>query len=243
MGLPQQDTSKFDVLVIDSDISARMRLKQAAVSVHHFGAVEFSNNPDEAVRRIEGGGRRLDVVFISYRFDQAQAATFIRKAKETQTTQDAAFVLVLKPSDQDSSKVAANVMVGADGFLMEPFSVDGLVEITRLAARIRKERSEAREKAAINFIVKDIMEHLDRVAYIKSCKIDLGRSLRKLRDACAVFRTFSDDSVKTYLDVAQDLFEHAPIPDYVNSFKAYKGASDRLKKKMIERIQAEEEGE
>lgn len=222
--------TKYDAFIVDPDLDTRMRLKQATSSVHNFGKVHQLQGLREANQKL-GTDDRCDVIFLSYRFDQAELSEFIKQAKATKNGQDAAYILVMKSKDGDSSKVAANVMVGADGFLFEPYSVDYLMEITNLAARVRLERSDAREKAALNFIVHDIINQLDVVATMKAQGFEVVTALKKLKELCTVFKTLTPDSTKYYYDIAIKLFGDAPVPKKIET-KKYGGASSRVKKRM-----------
>ena len=159
--------AKFSAWVVDNDMEARMRLKQATNSVPTFGNVKLIGTMEEASRGLTNSNH-VDVVFVARRFGQEEITNFVKACKETQGGRDSAYVLVLKTDDQDSNTVAQNVLIGADGFLLEPYSVDNLVEITELAARVKQERSLEREQAALKFLVEDVIKQVDRVAFIKS---------------------------------------------------------------------------
>lgn len=229
---------KYDSIIIDPDLDSRMRLKQAMTAVYHFGKATQVTNFHEALHKL-GGIENYDVVFISYRLEQNEISEFIKNAKQTKMGQDAAYVLVLQTKNQDSSTVAKNVMVGADGFLFEPYSVDLLIEITHLSAKVKVERADAREKAAISLLVQDVMGQIDQVSYIKSCQLDIGSSMRKLRELCSVFRDLEQTKLNIYYDSALKAFEEAPLPRNVPQHKKYAGVSSRIRKKMEEKILAD----
>jgi len=205
-----------------------------------FQHVKLLSGLDETMRLLSAAGH-VDIIFIAHRFEQDRTTEFIKKSKETQGGRDSAYVLVLKTDDQDSNTVAKNVLIGADGFLLEPYSVDNLVEITQLAARVKKERSLEREQAALKFLVLDVMKQIDRVAYIKTCGFDVGRNLKKLKEMCAVFTDLQGESKEVYYELAVSLFGNAPLPQF--QAKNYKGVSDRVRKKMEAKILAEMEAE
>ncbi len=231
---------KFTAWVVDNDMAARMRLKQATSSVPTFGNVKLLNTLDETARSLESSGH-VDVIFIARRFSQEEITRSVAKCKSTPGGRDSAYVIVLRTEDQDSNTVAQNVLLGADGFLLEPYSVDNLVEITRLAARVKQERSVEREQAAIRFLIQDVIKQVDRVAYIKACGFDVGRNLKKLKDMCAVFDDLLGDSKDLYYENAIKLFSEAPVPEVVA--KSYKGVSDRVRKRMEAKILAELDAE
>jgi response regulator RpfG family c-di-GMP phosphodiesterase len=222
----------YDALVIDSDLDARMRLKQAMSSVSSFKSGAQYGKLKEAMQKIETSVSPVDVVFISFRFDDTETTEFIAQAKALPQAQDCAFILVKRSQDQQSTMVAASVLSGADGLLFEPFSVDQLVEITHLASRVKKERSQAREEVALKFLLADVINQIDQVAYLKACEYEIGPSMKKLKEMCAVFGTLSPESKAVYYKLAVDVFEAAPLPKLVFQRKKYGGVSSRVAKRM-----------
>lgn len=230
--------SNVDALVVDPDASSRVRLKQATVAVHQFQSAQLLDTLDKAVKKLEDAAGHIDVVFVSERFKNEEVVSFIQKAKALKTAQDAAFILVMQQSDNAKEHVGQAMVVGADGFLFEPYSVDSLVEITALANKVKKERSEAREKAAIGFLLQDMVGALDKVAYIKSCQVDVSRSLAKLREKCGTFQSFEEETLQMYFDVILAELENAPMPKPPAGLN-YRGASERVKKIVADKIQKE----
>ncbi len=230
--------NKYEAFIVDSDLDSRMRLKQATSSVHNFGKVQQIAALKEAVSKLSGPDK-CDVVFISYKFDQSEVTQFIKEAKQTPHGQDAAYVLVLRGQDQDSQTVASNVMIGADGFLFEPYSVDNLIEITSLAARVKRERSKSREAAALKFLITDVMNQVDLIAFLKQSGYEVGRSLKKFKDLCGVFQTLEGDSKDLYFELAIKMFEEAPLPKTMFQNKKYAGASSRVKRLAEKKVMAE----
>src|SRR5262249_29916576 len=141
--------------------------------------------------------------------------------------QDAAYVLIMKSTDQSSSTVASNVLIGADGFLLEPYSVDSLMEITRLADRIKKERSQAREVAAMKFLLGDVSNRIDAIAYLKSLGRDVARHIKKMADASQFIKNLSPESTQIYNDAIVETFQAAQPPKFASE-KQYSGPSARI---------------
>jgi DNA-binding NarL/FixJ family response regulator len=159
----------LDSFIIDGDVTARIRLKQAMGSVALFGRTDLAAGTREAVTRIAAAAYDYAVIFVS-----------LGLTKDLTRSRDAAFVLVAASGAQDSSSLAACMVYGADGFLFEPYSVDQLVEITQLAAKVKGERAEKRERVAFSLLLKEVLQQLDMVAFRKSVHADLTRSWSKL---------------------------------------------------------------
>ena len=231
------DLVKYNALIINSDIDARMRLKSATTSVIQFSKVQLLTNLNEGLSRLEGG-HVCDVLFVSYSFEKDEVKQFIKDAKGTKSGEDAAYILVLETGEQDSSVIAENVLIGADGFLFEPYSVDQLVEITNLAARVKRERAEEREQAALTFLLKDMMHQIDLIAYLKANGYDVGRGFKRFKQMCSVLNTLEGTSKELYMNLAVELFSEAPFPKNIYQ-KSYSGASKRVKEKMEKKLLAE----
>lgn len=226
---------KYNAVIVDPDMASRMRLKQATTSVVDFGHIYLLNNFLEADKFFVGENP-VDVVFITGALDREKLAEFIRRAKMTKNGQDSAYVTVLKSQEEGNASVGSNMMLGSDGILCEPYSVDNLVAITHLAAKVKKERGEAREKAALSMIVKDIIAQIDLLAFLKTSNCDLGTSLKALRDLSEPLKSLSPESFKWYVEVAVNLFEEAPLPQRAFRTKVYAGASSRVKRKMEKKL-------
>lgn len=227
---------KYATIIVDSDLNRRMRLRQATSIVPLFGEVVTVAHLKEVISRLEGD-RHWDLVFTSSHFPQSEIDEFVKHAKQTKQGQDAAYVLLLGVDKQgNSSELAKNIMNGLDGFLLEPYSVDSLVDITRLAARVKGERRAAREKAALNLLLGKITNQLDLVAYTRKMGIEHGQSYKTLRELCTDLAGLSPESHKLYLELAVEAFTKAPLPRRVFKAEAYKGASSRVKQLMEKRM-------
>lgn len=231
---------KFDGLIIDPELDARMRLKQVCSSLVNFGKVYPVGSFTECLGKLKSE-QHTDVVFVSARLGQANISDFIKDAKATQQGQDSAYILVIPSKDSASAMVAQSVMMGADGLLFEPYSVDQLVEITNLSARVRRERSAAREEVALRFLINDIIQQIDLIAYSRSCGYETGTAMRTFKQACTVLASLEPDSLKLYYRLVPDIFETAPVPANLFQRKKYGGASSRVKRRMAEKLAGEVE--
>lgn len=228
---------KYDAIIVNPDMSARMRLKQVCASVINFGRIIPVGSVHETMQRLRDENEQpVQVIFIAHQVGHEATVAFIKDAKTTKNGQDAAFILVLPTKDQASSDVAQAMMIGADGVLFEPYSVDILVEITLISARVRKDRWVGREEAAYKLLLNDLMQQLDMLAFSKSAKYELGPALKLFRQAAGVLQSLEKDSLDIYHRIAIDAFENAPIPQALLQKKKYIGASNRVRKLMSDRM-------
>jgi DNA-binding NarL/FixJ family response regulator len=231
----------FDAMIIDAEISSRMRLKQATSALHNFRKVQQLGSLREGLERLKSS-ETCDVVFISGMLDQAELKAFIEAGKQTPHGQDSAYVLVMKAKDQGSATVATNVLVGADGLLFEPYSVDNLMDITRLSAKVKGERRQSRALAAIRFLLTDVMSQLDQIAHNKASGLEVGPSLKKFKDAAGVLGTFQGEQLHDYYDIAVDMFMSAPTPRPNFQRVKYVGASKRIQARNAAKLATKKEG-
>lgn len=231
---------RYDAIIIDPDSATRMRLKQATSALNEFDKVNLTNSIGDATSRLNSGGP-VDVIFLSAALEQSQVDQFIAQSKSNKNGQDAAYVSVMKGNAQASTSIAENVISGFDGMLFEPYSIDQLVELTKIAARVRKERSTAREQAAISIIISDLVRQLDQIAFVKRQGVDPSVLMRKFKLATDTLRKLQPESFELYFTQAVDAFVAVPVPQMTAEVNEYKGPSSRVKRKQQERLVQEAE--
>jgi len=226
--------TKFQAVIVENTGERRMRLRAALSSTGDFERPELFNTLSDAESRFEQEPM-VDIALISYEFPEYLLRGFIEKAKKATFGIDAAFVLVLPAKDQDSETVAKNVITGADGFLFEPYSVDQLDEIVKLAARVKKERSDARERAAFGLLLDDLLQMVDRASYLKSVEQDTDAQFKKIRAKAKMIYSLEGDRAQIYFETLTDKTMEAPLPRKIYQEK-YKGASKRVRERMEKKL-------
>ena len=106
-----------------------------------FPTVHVANSLEEADLRLSE--EPIDIVFIAIREDGDVVNRFIKRLKQELAGRDAAYVLLLE-GRRNSVEIARTLLDGADALLLEPYSVESLHAISRLAEKIKKERSRMR---------------------------------------------------------------------------------------------------
>jgi len=232
--------SCFSALIIDPESATRMRLKQATSSVAEFGKVTLSASLNEAMHRLSVGDP-FDVCFISSELRTEEIDRFVRDSKAHKNGQDAAFISVMRGNSQESSTVAGSVIAGFDGLLFEPYSVDQLIELTRLAARVKSERSAQREVMAISLIVKEMVGQINQLAAVKRVGIDSTSIARKLKQTKQPLERLHAESMVNYYSMLTESFMNAEVPKEVFKTKSYAGSSSRIQKRQKDLLQKEAE--
>lgn len=226
----------YAAIIADPDLEGRMKLRQTTGSVWQFQKVFQAGDMAEAAR-VMAEEERIDVVFISYRFPDAEIADFVTKAKETKAGQDAAFVFIVKGGDQGGkSAVAQAMLLGADGFLNEPYSVDQLVEITKLSSRVKAERGSARHLMAARVMVQEMISFLDQIAQVRSSGFESTRTFDRFRQICKQFESVGKGTPEVFTSLVIEMFEKASPPIGSGKRKKYGGVSDRVKQRMEKKL-------
>jgi hypothetical protein len=221
--------SKYNCIILDPDMPSRMKLKQATTQVSDFGKVTPVGTINDANSILGSGEGNMDIIFVSTRFDNEVITNFINQAKACKAGQDTAYVMIVK---SQSSSVAQNMLLGGDSVLCEPYSVDSMLEITRLAAIVKKERADAREKIAINLLIGDISNQIDLIACLKASGCEPGTSIKKFRDVCASLTKLSPETKEYYYETLINKLIDAKVPPKALAAKKYSGVSSRVKKRM-----------
>lgn len=223
---------KLSALIIEPTLACKIRLKEALSSLPRFSGVMPLNALREATDLIKTAQNEYDLIFISQSIPKEETAAFIKSAKEIGVTQDAAFVLLLKSSKD--ADMAGAMIIGFDGMLAEPYSVDSLNAICELALKVKQENGAAREQAVLGLMVSEVSKQLDNVAVLRACGYESARGMEKLKEACHNFKHLSPEAAKSYGDIAEKVFGSATPAKPPE--KRYAGISKRIKSKMASKI-------
>jgi len=147
-------------LVIEADSEKRSRLSQAARANNCFKKISAVAQPRDFEARV-GEGHVFDLVFIGCSVRPENIDEVIRVSKEH--SEDCACILLANGHEQDAISLASTMISGIDGFLYEPFSVEGLVQVAEVARELKRVNQERRIKATVELLVVDLLNSLDDV--------------------------------------------------------------------------------
>lgn len=216
----------MDAMIISPDLEARMRLKQAMAFVPEFKVVKVMATLTEGLQRLFSG-EMFGSFFVSALFGHDVGCDFIRKSKQTEGGRDAAYIFTLS-GEAHSADIANDLVQGADGFLVEPFSVEALQKIYQLAVEVRKQRIQVRQRASLRLLLQTAMDGIDEWAWNSSLEgvppVSTPSRLGKVRDSILAL---PEDQIETYFEVLEEVFCEIQKPRILG----YRGASRRLRKK------------
>lgn len=226
---------KFNALIIEPDIDARMRIKQATMAVHKFGHLQSVNSITEAISQVEYLDSPVDIIFVSKRISHDKMQGFFQFTRASKKTEDAANVVLFQSQEEGNALIKTILELGADGILCEPYSVDQLSEITELATFIKRERSQERERGAIVLLVDDIAKQFDLVSLLSATGGELGQSKRALLELSRIAHGLSESGKEYYYEKLIDKFSNLPPPPKAFQASSYNGASERVKKLLLKK--------
>ena len=211
-------------LVINPDLDSRIRLKQAFNLIPQFKVVKVVSTLTEAFERLFSG-ESFGSLFVSTMFGKPVISEFIRRSKGTTGGRECAYILTF-PGSPVKRTVTESTACGADGILMEPFSVDSLQKIYRIAVRVKRSYVAARQKQGLKHLLEDAADTIDHHAFLLSRFPDApvpGAAL-KLQKALEQVAQSAEDA---YIEALEEVFSTMSKPRK----PAYRGASRRLQKK------------
>lgn len=228
----------FDALIVDTNPRSRARLKDAAMAETVFGKISIESNLDGALARLNES-TPCDIVFVNESFAKEDISKFVELAKKTKQGEDCAYILVIKAESAENRVIAESMLGGAHGVLYEPYSVDGLQEVARIASQVKKQNAIKRKKVAVKLLLENLSKEIDKISSFKARGLDVSRAMEKFARQCKALASFSDEeSIAIYAEVAEEVFGNAKPAEFL-----YMGASSRVKKKMEEKLQREYEAE
>jgi len=237
----------FNALIISSDTGRRGRLKLA---VHHdqfFGRPAFKK-VHTAISLQEGikalcSNQTYEIVLVTDCFSPDAIEEFLKHLSEM-TEQKVGVVLVRKGSNEDGLSIAESLMNGVDGFLYEPFSVDMLREISKIAEKVRKENSDKKISAATDLVVDSMSAMIDK----KAAEMSAGKPRRpypkRLLIAAKLFRGLSETGILSFYHTLFSVTEKSkPFEKELDDSGDYQGASEIIRKKYNKKKEEELEEE
>ena len=226
---------KYQVAVLDPNHERRNRLKTALGAVGDYGDLSQFNSKNNLIEALPGF-ETLDIAFISFDFPIADFKELVRFNREHGGDTDSCFVLMLQQSQKSKEVIASFSAAGADGFLLEPFSVDEAREISGVAAGLRKERRLVREIASYKAVGRKLVEQVDALATLKRINAPIGVAVRALRESCRMFELLDAESLERAQRIIFEAFDKAKPPPDVMKEIGYAGPSKFVRKRLAERL-------
>jgi hypothetical protein len=214
-------------LFVSPDLESRLRFKQVARSTDTLASIYLSSTLGEAldrVRNIPG----LGAIYVSSRFQRDFVTSFIGEAKRAPENRQSAYLVVMPGQQAEQQELAAYALGGADGFLMDPFSVESLNETIRVAKQVNKKRSSEQHEVAIDILLGTIVEHIDQAAATLRSGGAPSNSLKGLKQASETLHALPEGLRNYYLRRVPDFF--AKARPFVPKARETKEPTSRIQK-------------
>jgi len=218
---------EYCALIVDGNLEHRARLRLAMRASLLFPTVHVANSLEEAERQFSE--EPIDIVFIAMREDGDAINRFIKRLKQELVGRDAAYVLLLE-GRRSSGEVARTLVDGADALLLEPYSVESLHTISRLAETMKKERSRMRMQVPLRLLVRELAAQLGQVARLEKSGASASVSRGVLQEMCSVLCELDPETRSLYFEVLLDIFPEIPATHCSVHVGTYRGVSQRVRR-------------
>ena len=136
-----------------------------------------------------------------------------QESKRSPAGETAAYVRIVESGTQSLTTISLNLVGGFDGQLVEPYSVEGLQEVTSLALEVCHYRSINRAQYAISLLVDEIAAQLDSVAAVRHEKGEARISMRLLQEMCYAIHSLDQGLQDFFIERIANVFQTLPSPD------------------------------
>jgi addiction module HigA family antidote len=217
-----RDLEGFRTLIIEPDANARNRLVVVLKNIIFKGQLNYAKTPKDAIEKLAVVGQQ-DCIIITSTLELDRIKEFIHRAKSTPEGKKSLYLVSLAKEEKDSSSIASMFLRGLDGFICEPYSADEIQDLllTAKEARAKQESmpdDSSRLAATLDFLVVDMIGHIDTVARKLNQDIEDAYALRSMRETGKTLsQLYEKVSKETFERILVRRFEDAKIPkNYVS---------------------------
>ncbi len=215
---------KINALIIEPDTTRRSLLRQAARALMDFAEVAMAQNISEGQQKC-AGEYSFDLIFISFNLAEQGLTEFVRTLRRTKGGAHAACILVMKGQDQSTSDVIQYITQGVDGFLFEPYSVEGLRECVEIAIRVKCKQGKERIKLGLGVLLPQVLKGSEERTKEEDSTVSVG--LAELKSIGKLLRELVLRTGESYEEVIATIFD-----ELVRELPAYQGVSKRVREKF-----------
>ena len=227
-------------IIVDPDSDSRSRFKQALSEFSRFSAIESIESLDGTLRRLALRGG-IAAIFLSQRFNPTQLFEFLEQARLTPNGRECLYLLVIHSQIESKGTLGSKFMAGFNGFIVEPYSSEQIIGVLDLAAKLQNEARVNKNRVGLTLLATDIIELIDTIALLKASGFDSSKSSERLRELCLPLANLDLDSRQLFHQILFSLLETIKAPTRKTLGQDYRGMSDRVRRRMEDRILREVE--
>lgn len=202
-----------NALIIDKNRGSREVIQGALRFDNHICQLRFSFGFEEALEILKDpAGPKEDIVFISSRFSQMDICKFLPPARESPCGREAIYIQTLPNSPLETLVMSSSIIIGIDGFLVEPYSISSLQEAIAVAKDNKELMMKKCSRKLLRSILKELVGSIDRLAHGRARGRLSSLFYNTLRDACSTLRTLSGEDLSTYHEILTEIFTTSQLP-------------------------------
>lgn len=222
----------IDTLLIDADLDARLRFKQAIQMLGVRVSVSTTTTLFEALQRLDTL-RSCDIVYVSSRFDSEVLSGFVTSARRTKQGKNAAFMMMVPAPDCQTTTLARFALAGADGFLLEPYSAAGLEGTIRSGLLARHKRAVSSRRLAIELLVKSVIDAMREYRKRAAAGLPTRGNRTGIEKTLQIVRDLDAQGRDEYMDL---LMERMLTSNPATSNNAPQQRGSNLPRKVVRRV-------
>ena len=196
------------ILFVHPEIEARSRVKQTSVMLKNWATFEHLSDLGAAQTLLQTS-EPFSAILLSSSFNREELKRFIRTTRGFASASQSCFVLLLGHGDHDIAHVSAHLLAGFEGFLIEPFSIDAVVEAVEVAERVRREEAERRQAYALELLVNSILEQASDIYKLRKLGRSANLSTRLLHETADVLRQLEPALEERYFSLLLTALENS----------------------------------
>lgn len=190
-------------------------LERSSLAVHTTACASV----EDGLQALKQPRATYQAVFISQTTEPRELAEFIEAAKKLPSSCDAAIIVLMKSAEMAHSSISDSMIIGAHGFLCEPFTVSAAEEVLNLSRKVRLQHSKVRLRAATGLLLHGISQEGKSPEEPRGS----GNLWQDVQESCKRYREITGESVTTA--VVSALHRIAPS----QRISTYNGVSTRVR--------------
>lgn len=232
--------SNSTFLSLDMSAARFERLKAAVRDYDRSATIHCAGSMKDAFTILHE--KKFAVILVTPDFEEYEIENFIRQATDTPGGEDAAIILLISAKDsyEIEEQMSIGLLIGANGFLMEPFSVDGVRDTIALAQSVQTDRLSKRQKQGIKLCLGPARRLIDRTA-----------TLLRMNDSYRPVQTEVENtskSIERCVEENSDLYFRVLVGSFIrlckerdkSKIESYSGSSPRVRKMVAQKLLDEE---
>lgn len=196
------------ILFVHPEVEARSRVKQIGAMLKSWATFEQMTDLAAAQAHLQTSDP-YDAIFLSASFGRETLTRFIRTTRGFASASGSCFVALLGHGAHDVTMVGSHLLSGFEGFLIEPFSVDTVVEVVEVAERVRREETQRRQAYALELLVHSVLEQAAEVYQLRRAGRSAKLSAKLLQETATVLRQLEPSLEERYFCLLTSALENS----------------------------------